>query len=148
MVASADLSFHSDSYPRVFVFAILFWRIKSEVSGSARFILPVTGNRTYSEFLFHPFLYICNSFSFPSALLLFSIRTYSAGAWLQLCTVCTERLSYSFAWIVCSFAEIFHLFSAFHFLFPWPKLWSFSTTLPKQWGGLAAHFASSPKIGS
>lgn len=55
---------------------------------SARFILPVTGNRRYSEFLSHPCLYICNSFPFLSTLLLSSIWTCSAGAWLQLCTVC------------------------------------------------------------
>jgi hypothetical protein len=33
-------------------------------------------------------LYICNSFPFLSTLLLSSIWTCSAGAWLQLCTVC------------------------------------------------------------
>jgi hypothetical protein len=86
----------------------IFNKLNMKCLGSARFILPVTGNRTYSEFLSHPCLYICNSFSFCSTLLLLSIWTYSAGALLQLCTVCIERPSYSFAWIGCSFAKFFH----------------------------------------
>lgn len=55
---------------------------------SARFILPVTGNRRYSEFLFHPCLYICNSFRFLQHCCCFAFRLAPFGALLQLYTVC------------------------------------------------------------
>jgi hypothetical protein len=72
----------------------------------------------------------------------FVFRLAPFRALLQLCTVCIERLLYSFAWICCSFAEIFHLFSAVRSSSSLPKHRSGFTTLPKQWGGLCSSFRS------
>jgi hypothetical protein len=148
VVAAADLSFRLDSYPRVFVFAILPRRIDSEGSVFSKVHTSCYGEPDVFRVSVSPLLYICNSVCFFQHCCCFTFRLTPFGALLQLCTVCIERPSYSFAWIGCSFAEFFHLLPTFHFPFPWPKLWSGSTTLPKQYVGLAAHFSSSPKIGS
>lgn len=55
-------TFRSDSCLAAMVFAILHWIQRFSVQKllcSAKFILSVTGNRAYSEFLFHPCVYSC-----------------------------------------------------------------------------------------
>jgi hypothetical protein len=56
-------NFRADFCLAAIVIAILQWIRRFRVQKvlcSAKFILPVTGNWAYSEFLFHPFVYSCN----------------------------------------------------------------------------------------
>jgi hypothetical protein len=109
---------------------------------SARFILPVTGNWRYSEFLFHPCLYICNSLRFLQYCYCFMFQLAQFRALLQLYTLCIERLSVHLHEFVALLLKISTCFSAVRSSSSLPKLRSGFTTLPMQWGGLCSSFHS------
>lgn len=147
LVAATAHNFRSDSFPRVFVFAIpfLFRRIFLKVLWSARFILSVTGNRTYSEFLFHPI--------FISIKIITKQYCYCfcgnllRGAWLLKCFCVSKglRIHLHESFALCQiFPPVFH----FSFLFTLTEVLVLIDYSACAVGWLAAHFVSSPKIGA